>query len=165
MNKEKRSPELSIIVVSYNTKDVLRKALTKVYSQDQYEDYEVIVVDNASHDGSADMVEQEFPNARTIRSPVNGGFAAGNNLGLKYASGEFVLLLNSDAYVFNESLRRSVDFMNSNPEVGIMGPQLVGEDGHPQMSAQQFPNPWLKFKVMTGIDARYPSYQTCYDIK
>lgn len=155
--------QLSVIMVSYNTKDILRIALSKVFKHSNFQDFEVIVVDNASHDGSPDMVAEEFPQVKLIRHDQNGGFAAGNNLGIEVAKGDYILLLNSDAYVFDDSLGESVDFMNAHPEVGIMGAQLVCEDGSPQPSARQFPSPWQKLKVLSGFESRHPSYETYYD--
>jgi hypothetical protein len=154
---------LSIIIVSYNTEKILEKALRKVYAQTEYSDFEVIVVDNNSWDGSCDMVDREFPQVKLIRHDKNGGFAAGNNIGIQQASGDYILLLNSDAYVFSDTLRDSVAYMEANPRVGIMGAQLVCEDGSPQPSAREFPTPWKKFKVMTGYESRHPSYETYYD--
>ncbi len=154
---------LSIIIVSYNTEAILRKALEKVYQQKHYDDFEILVVDNASSDGSCEMVEREFPQVRLFRNPSNDGFAAGNNIAIREARGEYLLLLNSDAYIFPDTLKESVDFMDANPRTGIMGVQLVCEDGSPQPSAREFPTPWKKFKVMTGFEARHPSYETYYD--
>lgn len=155
--------QLSIIMVSYNTRDILRTALEKVYRQSQFQNFEVIVVDNASHDGSPDMVAAEFPQVKLIRHDQNGGFAAGNNLGIAIAQGEYILLLNSDAYVFDDSLVETVRFMEQHPETGIMGAQLVCEDGSPQPSARQFPTPWQKLRVLSGVESRHSSYETYYD--
>ncbi len=154
---------LSIIIVSYNTEKILEKALRKVYAQTDFSHFEVIVVDNASWDGSCDMVEREFPQVKLIRHNQNGGFAAGNNIGIREATGDYILLLNSDAYVFNDTLRESVAFMDANPKTGIMGAQLVCEDGSPQPSAREFPTPWKKLRVLSGYEARHPSYDTYYD--
>jgi len=154
---------LSIIIVSYNTKKILKKALTKVFEQTDYTDFEVIVVDNNSHDDSCKMVKREFPQAKLISSSVNGGFAAGNNLGIEQARGDYILLLNPDAYVFPDSIRTSVEFMEDNPKTGIMGPQLIGEDGALQPSARKFPTPWEKLKVLSGYESRYSSFKTFYD--
>jgi len=154
---------LSIIIVSYNTEKILNIALQKVYAQTDFSNFEVIVVDNASWDNSCEMVAREFPQVKLIRHDKNSGFAAGNNIGIRHASGDYILLLNSDAYVFSDTLRDSVEFMESNPKTGIMGAQLVCEDGSPQPSARQFPSPWKKLKVMTGFEARRPSYETYYD--
>ena len=154
---------LSIIIVSYNTEKILEKALRKVYAQTEHSDFEVIVVDNNSWDGSCDMVAEKFPQVNLIRHDENGGFAAGNNIGIEYAKGDYILLLNSDAYVFSDTLRDSVEYMEANPAVGIMGAQLVCEDGSPQPSAREFPTPWKKLKVMTGYESKHPSYETYYD--
>jgi len=154
---------LSIIIVSYNTEDILKNALSRVYQQTGLDNFEVIVVDNASADNSCDMVEREFPQVKLIRHDSNDGFAAGNNIGISEAKGDYILLLNSDAYVFDDTLKMTVDYMEANPTVGIMGAQLLCEDGSPQPSARDFPTPWQKFRVMTGLDARNPSYETYYD--
>jgi len=154
---------LSIIIVSYNTEDILKNALSRVYQQTGLDNFEVIVVDNASADNSCDMVEREFPQVKLIRHDSNDGFAAGNNIGIREAKGDYILLLNSDAYVFDDTLKMTVDYMEANPTVGIMGAQLLCEDGSPQPSARDFPTPWQKFRVMTGLDARNPSYETYYD--
>jgi len=154
---------LSIIVVSYNTEAILKNALDRVYQQTGLDDFEVIVVDNASSDDSCNMVEREFPQVKLIRHHSNDGFAAGNNIGIQEAKGDYILLLDSDAYVFDDTLQLTVEYMETNPAVGIMGAQLVCEDGSPQPSARSFPTPWQKFRVMTGLDARNPSYETYYD--
>jgi GT2 family glycosyltransferase len=155
--------KLSIILVSYNTRDILKNALMKVYAQSQFQDFEVIVVDNDSHDGSADMVAETFPRVKLVRHDQNGGFAAGNNLGIAIAQGEYILLLNSDAYVFDDSLAETVSYMDRHQETGIMGAQLVCEDGSPQPSARPFPTPWQKLRVLSGFESRHASYETYYD--
>lgn len=155
--------KLSVIVVSYNTRKLLRKALNHVYASQGINSFEVIVVDNNSHDGSPEMVAREFPQVHLIRNSDNVGFAAGNNPGIEAAKGEYVLLLNSDAFVFDNSLKRTVEYMEANPETGIMGPQLICEDGSPQPSAREFPTPWKKMKVLSGWDSRHSTYESYYD--
>lgn len=155
--------KLSIIIVSYNTKALLQKALSRVYQTRGFTSFEVIVVDNNSHDGSADMVAQEYPQVTLIRNEDNVGFAGGNNPGMKIAEGEYVLLLNSDAFVFDSSLLETVDYMDAHLETGVMGAQLICEDGSPQPSAREFPTPWRKMKVLSGWDARHSNYETFYD--
>jgi N-acetylglucosaminyl-diphospho-decaprenol L-rhamnosyltransferase len=154
---------LSIVIVSYNTEAILKEALARVYRHQPQTPFEVIVVDNASSDNSCDMVERDFPQVNLIRHHENGGFAAGTNIGMRAAQGATILLLNSDAYVFDGTLQDTIRFMEENPDVGVMGPQLVCEDGSPQPSARPFPNPWLKWRVLSGIESRYPSYETHYD--
>ena len=154
---------LSIILLSYNTEVILKEALRRVYLPKKINDFEVIVVDNASTDNSCDMVEREFPQAKLIRHTRNVGFAAGMNIGIKAAKGDYILLLNSDAYVLEDTLDETVSFMDRNPKVGILGPQLVCEDGSPQPSARQFPSPWRKWRVLSGVEARYPRFETHFD--
>jgi len=154
---------LSVIIVSYNTEKILKKALKKVYSQKDFKGFEVIVVDNNSKDGSCAMVEKEFPQVKLIRSSVNGGFAAGNNLGIDEASGNYILLLNSDAFIFNDTFKESVNYMDANPRAGIMGAQLVCDDGSPQPSARSLPTPMQKLRVLSGFDTRYPKEETYFN--
>ena len=100
--------DVSIIIVNWNTKDLLRACLASVFGQTQGIGYEVIVVDNDSSDGSAEMIRAEFPLVRLIVNEENRGFAAANNQGIAIASGRYVLLLNSDTVVYNNWL----DFMH-----------------------------------------------------
>lgn len=148
---------LSIVIVSYNTKDILRNCLNYVREYAQDFSHEVYVVDNDSHDHSADMVAEEFPEVHLIRSPKNVGFAAGNNLALRKCVGRYLLLLNSDAYLFEDTLPKTLKYMDENPKTGILGVKLVGEDGEMQPSARMLPTPWLKFLVISGIASKYPN--------
>src|ERR1700733_13853453 len=98
-------PEASILIVSFNTRDLLRECVQTVQRESSGVSYEIIVIDNASRDGSADMVEAEFPEARLIRSQINLGFAAANNRGFEIARGRYIVLLNSDAFLCPGTLR------------------------------------------------------------
>lgn len=147
---------LSIIIVSYNTKEILRECLSRVKMHGAGIDAEIIVVDNASSDGSPDMLRDEFPEVVLIVSEKNLGFAGGNNLGIRKASGRYVLLLNSDAYVLSGVLASTIAFMERTQDCGILGVKLIGENGEMQPCARMLPNPWLKFLVISGIAARFP---------
>ncbi len=149
--------ELSVIIVSYNTREVLRECLRRVFAAGGEAALEVIVVDNASTDGSVEMVCREFPEAMVIESGRNLGFAGGNNLGIAGASGRYILLLNSDAYLFPGVLRRTIAFMEDTPDCGILGVTLVGEDGMRQPCARMLPTPWRKFLVISGIADTFPT--------
>lgn len=149
--------DLSIVVVSFNTRETTRTCLKKIQECDPALSWEVIVVDNASDDGSARMVEQEFPRARLIRLPANRGFAGGNNAGIREASGRYVLLLNSDAFIGPGVLESTIAFMDDHPEAGILGCRLTNPDGSMQASARMHPSPLNKLLVMTGLTARRPS--------
>lgn len=147
--------KLSIIIVSYNTKEILRECLNRVKMQGTGIDTEIIVVDNASSDGSPDMLREEFPEVILIVSEKNLGFAGGNNLGFEQASGRYVLLLNSDAYVLPGVFVSTIAFMEETPDCGILGVKLIDVDGEMQPCARMLPNPWNKFLVISGIAAKF----------
>ena len=137
--------KLSVIIVSYNTRDVLMRCLESVFAHTEGLVLEVIVVDNNSIDGSPTMVEETFPAVTLIRNKANIGFAAANNVGLRSASGEFILFLNSDTVVVHDALRKSVSHLLEHPEVGILGCKLLNADGSIQPSARDFPTLWSLF--------------------
>jgi GT2 family glycosyltransferase len=114
------------------------------------------VVDNVSRDGSAKMVEQEFPEVRLIRSDVNLGFAAANNKAFPLATGRYLVLLNSDAFLQPFALRRSIDYMNADPHIGLGGARLTGADGSWQPSCRMFPSPLNDFLSLSGLAAKFP---------
>ena len=121
------APELSISIVSWNTRELLRDCLRSIHEDSRSAGWEVFVVDNASRDGSADMVEESFPAVEVIRSRENLGFGGGNNLALARARGRHLLVLNADTRVDPGALGAMVDFADRNPGVGAVGPRL--EDG------------------------------------
>ena len=130
--------DLSIIIVNYNVKDLLKACLTSVYHQAKGFSFEVFVVDNASSDGSADMVAEEFPNVKLIRNEDNLGFSKANNVGIKQSKGNNVLLLNPDTIVLNNALQKMIYFLENHPEVGIVGPELLNPDGSVQFSSKNY---------------------------
>jgi GT2 family glycosyltransferase len=130
--------DVSVIVVSYNARDDLERSVGSVVGGP----YEVIVVDNASSDGSAELVRERFPRARLLELSENAGFGAGNNEGMRVASGQYFLLLNSDAWPRGRAIEDLVEFMDANPAVGVAGPRLVGTDGTLQKSVRGFPTVW-----------------------
>ena len=132
--------DLSVVVVSFNGRDYLRRCVASVLEHTQGVSCELIVVDNASWDGSAQMVETEFPQVALIRLPVNVGFAAGCNRGIERAAGEFVLLLNPDTELAEDALSSMVAYCRQNPSVGILGPKLLNSDGSLQLSCRRFPS-------------------------
>ena len=148
--------DISLILVSFNTRDVLRESLQSVAREQGSFRLEIFVVDNNSRDGSVEMVEAEFPHVRVIRSEVNLGFGAANNVALEQAKGRYIVLLNSDAFLTPESLRLSVENMDADPSVGLAGGRLVGRDYSWQPSARMFPSIVSDFKVMTGLAAKFP---------
>lgn len=153
--------DLSVLIVSFNTRDLLRDALRSLLGEcreaarDELE-VEVLVLDNASRDGSADMVAAEFPEVRLVRSPSNLGFAAANNRLFPMAGGRLVALLNPDARLRPGTLRRAIERMDAEPGVGAAGGRLVGSDGSPQPSARQFPSALNDLLTLSGLAARFP---------
>jgi len=169
--------DLAVIIVNYNTRDYLRRCLTSIYNSRGDFAFEVCVVDNASSDGSADMVRAEFPQARLIESPVNGGFAYANNLGLRaygFASEQtddraspedvpplprYVLLLNPDTVLPAEALVTMLQFMEKHPEAGVAGPKLVLPDGRLDLACRRsFPTPQISFYRMVGLSKLFPRH-------
>jgi GT2 family glycosyltransferase len=149
-------PEVSIVIISYNTRDLLRRCLQSAAEEAGTLAYEILVVDNASRDGSAEMVEAEFPQVRLLRSQVNLGFGAANNLALQHASGRYFILLNSDAFFAPGALALAIRHMDETPACGLGGGRLVGEDGSPQPSARCFHTLLNDVVVLTGLAARFP---------
>lgn len=160
------TPDLAIVIVSWNTRDLLRDCLTSV-SASRDLDVQVCVVDNASADGSPEMVEREFPQVHVIRSLRNGGFAYANNVGLNAwgldgDAGEgvprYALLLNSDTVVPADGLAQMAAFLDAHPEAGAAGPKLVRLDGTLDLACRRsFPTPEASFYHFTGLSKLFPS--------
>ena len=146
------APRLSILIVNWNTREDLLACLGSLRAAAVAVPHEVIVVDNASADGSADAVAAAFPEVRLLRAPTNLGFAAGNNRALAEAGGELVLLLNPDTLVAPGQLERLVAHLDAHPAAGVVGPKLRFGDGAFQLSATPFvtvPDVYFEF-------ARFP---------
>ena len=148
---------LSIVIVSYNTRELLRQCLVSV--QRHSPDSEIIVVDNASRDESVAMVRNEFPSVRMVALDENVGFACGNNAGLPYATGEFVLLLNSDTVIEDDSLRRCVEYLEQHPDVGGLSPRLLGADERWQQPSHPFPSLANELRLACRRDVAMPKQE------
>ncbi len=147
---------ISIIIVSYNTSDLLRKCLKSIDAACRKEEMEVIVVDNDSSDDSAIMVETEYPRVKLIANEDNKGFAAANNQAFAVASGDYLVLINPDSVIENDALENAVGFMRENPGCGISGGLLLTEGGSPAPSARRFPNGMTKFFTISGLASLFP---------
>lgn len=151
------SLDISIIILNYNTRDLLRDCLRSVLTSQMSGGYEVIVVDNRSTDQSAEMVEREFPGVMLIRSPRNGGFSHGNNQGLRLAAGRYVMLLNPDTVLPPDALPVLVSFMDQTPEAGVCGPRLVRADGTLDLACRRsFPTPEVSLYRLLGLSKLFP---------
>ncbi len=123
-------PMLSILIISYNTREMTLACVRSIFAQAEGDNFEVIVLDNASTDGSADALEGEFgERVHLIRSPVNLGFASGNNAAASHASGEYLLLLNPDTVVLGHAIDHLIEFAMEHPAAGIWGGRTVFADG------------------------------------
>ncbi len=132
--------DVSVIIVSWNTREILKDCLRSVYEQTEGIEYEVIVVDNASGDGSAEMVKQDFAQAILIRNIRNMGFAAANNQGMAVAKGRYVLLLNSDTVVLDNAIAKAVEFADGHPGAAVTGCRVLNSDGSLQPTCFMFPS-------------------------
>jgi len=126
--------ELSIIIVSYNTKELLRNCINSIIRNTHNVDYEIMVVDNASSDGSVEMLRKEFPQVNIIANKENLGFAKANNQGIRVAKGENILLLNSDTIVLNNCLHKILEFIKYRPDAGVIGCKVLNQDRTLHMS-------------------------------
>ena len=142
-------PELSIIIVSYNTKELLRDCLLSLHESGPEAPYEVIVVDNASTDGPSKMLGLDFEDVVLIRNLGNAGFGRANNTGIKSAKGNFLLLLNSDTVVKKGAVDRLLEFIKKQPSAGIIGPKLLYGDGECPALCKHIPKPLARvFKAV-----------------
>jgi len=148
---EMPTPDVTVSLVSFNTRDLLRAALQAVEAS-RGVSCEVFVVDNGSADGSADMVQAEFPAARLIRNPDNRGFAAANNLAIRRAAGRYVLLLNPDTEVSPDAIRTLADYLDRHPDTGICGPRIVFPDGTFQSCGYRFPTVWSEIRQSKNVN-------------
>ena len=144
--------KISVIILSFNTKSLLKDCLSSLLAKNQNIKMEVIVVDNHSDDGSVQMVQKEFPQVTTIVNQENYGFSKGNNFGLKRASGDYVLLLNSDVVFVEDSIEKMVDLMDREEKVGISSCKLVGSDNKIQPTGGFFPTIFRVFAWMLFFD-------------
>ena len=159
---DRPSIELSIVIVSWNTCDLLRKCLQSIQSTVPPISYEVVVADNDSHDGSPDMVEEEFPDARMIRTGGNLGFSAGNNLAIRTVTGSYILLLNPDAELMPNAARRMIEFADAHPDAAFVGPKLLNSDGTLQKNGRKFPT---LLREVLGLTRLYRLIWGYYDRK
>lgn len=130
-------PLVSIVVLSWNTKELLANCLRAIRRDPDTANWEVLVVDNASEDGSADMVEESFPWVRLIRNPTNLLYSEGNNIGARLANGDHLCLLNSDTEVVPGALRQLADYLAANDDCAAASPQLLWPDGRIQSGCRR----------------------------
>lgn len=153
--------QLSIIIVSWNVRDLLRTCLRSIAAGRGDLDLEVVVVDSGSSDGTPQMVEEAsgelaFP-VRLIARPDNVGFPKGNNIGIRQARGRYILLLNPDTEIVDDALRVMISYLEENEDVGVVGPQLRYPDGSVQSSRRRFPTVVTAFLESTWLEPWAPA--------
>lgn len=144
-------PDLSIVIINWNTLQMLREVLQSVFDNAGGLILQVIVVDNASEDESPDMVAAEFPQTHLIRNTENRGFAAANNQGFEVATGRQILLLNSDTIVLGDVLAASVAWLDTHPRAGAMGCRVLNTDRTVQLTCSMFPGPLNMALMASGL--------------
>ena len=129
---------VSVIIVNYNTFKITCNCIESVIKYTKDVNYEVVLVDNASTKDNPDDFQTKFPGIKLVKSDVNGGFAKGNNLGIQHATGDIILLLNSDTYLTEDSISKAAEHLQNKPDVGALTVRLVYPDGKLQHTARKF---------------------------
>jgi GT2 family glycosyltransferase len=152
---QSRATRVSVVIVVWNAKqyvleclESLREHCANVYS-------EVIVVDNASTDGTAELVEEMFPEFRLIRNPGNFGFARANNIGIAHSSGDYVCLVNSDVKFVDDCISPMIEYLSHHQAVAMVGPKMLAPDGKVWRSTMRFPTIWNYFCRALGVDIAF----------
>ncbi|GAW31251.1 glycosyltransferase family 2 protein [Carboxydocella sp. JDF658] len=149
--------KLSIIIVNYNTKALLKQTLQSVYNHPPQADFEVFVVDNHSTDSSVEMVKQNFPQVKLIENQENEGFSRANNRAIRISKGEYILLLNSDTVVLPNTFDIMLDFMDKHPQVGAAGCKVLLPDGKLDLACRRsFPTPLNALFQALGLSKLFP---------
>jgi len=154
-----KNPKLSVVILSFNTKESLRNCLLSLSKVRDEVDFEVIVPDNGSIDGSPEMVEKEFPWVKKVlKIGKNLGFAAGNNIALRSINSEFVLLLNPDTILFPKTIKTVLDYMKENEKVGAATCRVELPSGKLDYSCHRgFPTPWNALCYFSGVSKMFPN--------
>jgi N-acetylglucosaminyl-diphospho-decaprenol L-rhamnosyltransferase len=153
-----------VIVVNYNTAHLLTRMFAALRSGQGNFGLQVIVIDNASHDGSVAFLKANFPNVELIENAKNVGFGRANNQALPLIRGRYILLLNTDAFISSDTLTKTISFMDENPRCGVLGVKLAGEDNVLQPSCRYFPTPWNVFLTTTGLYKFFPASRLVDDM-
>jgi GT2 family glycosyltransferase len=156
--------DITAIMVNYNTAHLLDEAIGALRVSAVGRRLQVTIVDNASRDNSLQILRERFSDCDLIENPANVGFGRANNQALKLASGRYVLLLNTDAFVAPDTLSKTLAYMDANPQCGVLGVRLVGRDGSLQPSCRYFPTPWNVFLARTGLARLFPRVRMVDDM-
>mgnify|MGYP001233741832 FL=1 len=148
------STDVSIVIISWKMKNLLKRCLETIYLFTKDLNFEIIVIDNNSQDGTSEMVEENFPQIKLIKNPENRGVAPARNQGIKETKGKYILILDADMELIDNSIKHLFDFMEKSPEAGIVGCKLVDKDFNLQSSCKRFPTLLaFLFRRLEWIDA------------
>ena len=147
--------ELSVIIVNWNSGNYLIECLNSLMGEVNQAQTEIIVVDNASSDGSVDIVEKRFPGVVTIRNSSNLGFAKANNIGIRQSQGEYLCLINSDVVVRKGCIKQMLAFMDQHRAIGMLGPKILNPDLTLQPSCREFPSLWNSLCRSLALDSLF----------
>jgi len=148
--------DVSIIIVNWNTKELLLNCIESLIKETKQHTIEIIVVDNASSDGSPNAVRQRFPNVKVIVNKSNLGFAKANNIGIKQSTGRYVCLVNSDIKALDGCVDRMCEYMDNNTSIGALGPKTVNEDMTFRLNIREFPSLWNSFCEAFALNIIFP---------
>jgi len=151
-----RITDLSVIIVNWNTAELLVQCLESLGVASKRLSVETIVVDNASTDNSCDAVKKDFPSVRLMECNTNLGFSKANNLGIRAAAGQYICLINSDVVLSESCLDRMYEYMDQHSRIGILGPKVLNADGTLQGSIRQFPSVWNTLCRTLALDVLLP---------
>ena len=147
---------LSVVIVNYNVRLLLDECIKSVEKALDGIEGDIFVVDNNSSDGSVDYIRQRFPEVHLIANAENCGFARANNQAIRISDAEYILLLNPDTVVYENTLRGCLDFMDAHPEAGGVGVRMLTSDGDAAPESRRaVPTPWVAFLKMMGFTRRY----------
>jgi len=149
--------ELSIIIVNYNVKEFLQNLLHSIEKASLNISHEIIIVDNASDDGSVELIREKFPSVKLIANTENLGFGKANNQALAIAEGKYLLLINPDTIVSEDTFDKMISFFENNSGAGLAGCKILNPDGTLQLACRRsFPGPWTSFCKVTGLSNLFP---------
>ena len=151
------NPTISIIIVNYNVKDFLQNLINSIEKAVQEINSEIIVVDNASTDNSVEFLREKFPYIKIIANEKNLGFSKANNIGLKEAKGDYLILLNPDTLVSEDTFTKMIEFVKKTNNIGLAGCKILKPDGSLYLACRRsFPGPWTSFCRVTGLSNLFP---------
>jgi len=149
--------DLSIIIVNYNVKEFLQNLLHSIEKASAEISKEIIIIDNASDDGSVEVIKEKFPSVILIENKINVGFGKANNQGLKIVQGKYILFINPDCIISEDTFNKMISFFESNPDCGLAGCKILNSDGTLQLACRRsFPGPWTSFTKVTGLSNIFP---------